>query len=85
MCNFDVVCVRVSIFGHEDQDGEDVVYINWLNMVRAGLLALEFYTSESSSWRQVAPRIYHEDQLILTRVYRVYLGCTIFNIHNKII
>ncbi|XP_030216618.1 dipeptidyl peptidase 3 isoform X3 [Gadus morhua] len=44
--------LALSIFGHEDQDAEDVVYINWLNMVRAGLLGLEFYTSESSSWRQ---------------------------------
>lgn len=42
-----------SIFGHEGQDADDVVYINWLSMVRAGLLGLEFYTSESKSWRQV--------------------------------
>uniref|UniRef100_A0A667YRT1 Dipeptidyl peptidase 3 n=1 Tax=Myripristis murdjan TaxID=586833 RepID=A0A667YRT1_9TELE len=42
----------LSIFGHEGQDAEDVVYINWLNMVRAGLLGLEFYTPESKSWRQ---------------------------------
>uniref|UniRef100_A0A3B4WVI5 Dipeptidyl peptidase 3 n=1 Tax=Seriola lalandi dorsalis TaxID=1841481 RepID=A0A3B4WVI5_SERLL len=42
----------LSIFGHEDQDAEDVVYINWLSMVRAGLLGLEFYTPESKSWRQ---------------------------------
>ncbi|XP_056449594.1 dipeptidyl peptidase 3-like [Gadus chalcogrammus] len=44
--------LAVSIFGHEGQDAEDVVYINWLYMVRAGLLGLEFYTPESSSWRQ---------------------------------
>uniref|UniRef100_A0A665U9H9 Dipeptidyl peptidase 3 n=1 Tax=Echeneis naucrates TaxID=173247 RepID=A0A665U9H9_ECHNA len=42
----------LSIFGHEGQDAEDVVYINWLSMVRAGLLGLEFYTPESKSWRQ---------------------------------
>uniref|UniRef100_A0A7N8WK68 Dipeptidyl peptidase 3 n=1 Tax=Mastacembelus armatus TaxID=205130 RepID=A0A7N8WK68_9TELE len=42
----------LSIFGHEDKDAEDVVYINWLSMVRAGLLGLEFYTPESKSWRQ---------------------------------
>uniref|UniRef100_A0A8C8GIY6 Dipeptidyl peptidase 3 n=1 Tax=Oncorhynchus tshawytscha TaxID=74940 RepID=A0A8C8GIY6_ONCTS len=41
-----------SIFGHEGEDAEEVVYVNWLNMVRAGLLGLEFYTSESKSWRQ---------------------------------
>lgn len=49
MC-FYVYC---SIFGHEAQDADDVVYINWLSMVRAGLLGLEFYTPESKSWRQV--------------------------------
>lgn len=47
------VCVRCSIFGNEGQDAEDVIYVNWLSMVRAGLLGLEFYTPESKSWRQV--------------------------------
>uniref|UniRef100_A0A8C1H3W3 Dipeptidyl peptidase 3 n=1 Tax=Cyprinus carpio carpio TaxID=630221 RepID=A0A8C1H3W3_CYPCA len=42
----------LSIFGHEGEDAEEVVYVNWLTMVRAGLLGLEFYTSESKSWRQ---------------------------------
>lgn len=42
----------LSIFGHESQDADDVVYINWLSMVRAGLLGLEFYTPESKRWRQ---------------------------------
>uniref|UniRef100_A0AAQ5ZH93 Dipeptidyl peptidase 3 n=1 Tax=Amphiprion ocellaris TaxID=80972 RepID=A0AAQ5ZH93_AMPOC len=42
----------LSIFGHDEQDAEDVVYVNWLSMVRAGLLGLEFYTPESKSWRQ---------------------------------
>uniref|UniRef100_A0A669CSZ3 Dipeptidyl peptidase 3 n=1 Tax=Oreochromis niloticus TaxID=8128 RepID=A0A669CSZ3_ORENI len=42
----------LSIFGHEGQDADDVVYINWLSMVRAGLLGLEFYTPDSKSWRQ---------------------------------
>ena len=41
------------IFGFEGADAEDVIYVNWLNMVRAGLLALEFYTPETSNWRQV--------------------------------
>lgn len=44
-----------SIFGHEGEDADEVVYINWLSMVRAGLLGLEFYTPESNSWRQVMP------------------------------
>ncbi|TRY54148.1 hypothetical protein DNTS_034831 [Danionella cerebrum] len=42
----------LSIFGHEGKEAEEVVYVNWLNMVRAGLLGLEFYTPESKSWRQ---------------------------------
>lgn len=43
----------LQIFGFEGTDAEDVVYVNWLNMVRAGLLALEFYTPETANWRQV--------------------------------
>lgn len=50
---FTSMCFCASIFGHEGQDADDVVYINWLSMVRAGLLGLEFYTPESKSWRQV--------------------------------
>ncbi|XP_076131405.1 dipeptidyl peptidase 3 isoform X1 [Alosa pseudoharengus] len=46
----------LSIFGHEGEDAEDVLYINWLNMVRAGLLGLEFYTPESKTWRQAHMR-----------------------------
>ncbi|MGH0146334.1 UNVERIFIED_CONTAM: hypothetical protein FKN15_008073, partial [Acipenser sinensis] len=42
----------LSIFGHEGTDADDLVYVNWLAMVRAGLLGLEFYTPESQSWRQ---------------------------------
>ncbi|KAJ8405848.1 hypothetical protein AAFF_G00312850 [Aldrovandia affinis] len=42
----------LSIFGHEGADADEVVYVNWLTMVRAGLLGLEFYTPESKSWRQ---------------------------------
>nr|KAI8740570.1 dipeptidyl peptidase 3-like [Biomphalaria glabrata] len=41
-----------SIFGHTGDEADDIIYINWLNMVRAGLLALEFYSPETSSWRQ---------------------------------
>ncbi|XP_038072847.1 dipeptidyl peptidase 3-like [Patiria miniata] len=42
----------LKIFGHEGSAAEDIFYINWLNMVRAGLLALEFYTPETRTWRQ---------------------------------
>ena len=44
--------VIASIFGHEGDAASDIVYINWLNMVRAGLLALEFYSPETQNWRQ---------------------------------
>ncbi|XP_012939404.1 dipeptidyl peptidase 3 [Aplysia californica] len=42
----------LEIFGHTGDDADDIIYINWLNMVRAGLLALEFYSPDTSSWRQ---------------------------------
>uniref|UniRef100_A0A1X7UP21 Uncharacterized protein n=1 Tax=Amphimedon queenslandica TaxID=400682 RepID=A0A1X7UP21_AMPQE len=28
------------------------MYVNWLSMLRAGLIALEFYTPETKKWRQ---------------------------------
>ncbi len=46
-----------SIFGFEGTEAENIFYINWLNMVRAGLLGLEYYTPETKKWRQV--RISH--------------------------
>lgn len=49
----DVVICPCRIFGHEGTDADSIVYINWLNMVRAGLLGLEFYTPENNKWRQV--------------------------------
>lgn len=43
----------LAIFGHPDaKEQEDIIYTNWLIMVRAGLLGLEFYTPESKTWRQ---------------------------------
>ncbi|KAL3874244.1 hypothetical protein ACJMK2_037287 [Sinanodonta woodiana] len=42
----------LRIFGFEDDTADDIIYINWLNMARAGLLALEFYSPESLKWRQ---------------------------------
>ncbi|KAH9518982.1 bifunctional diacylglycerol diphosphate phosphatase/phosphatidate phosphatase [Bulinus truncatus] len=42
----------LSIFGHIDEEADNIIYINWLNMVRAGLLALEFYSPETNSWKQ---------------------------------
>eukprot|EP01118_Nematostelium_gracile_P001629 TRINITY_DN1168_c0_g1_i3.p1 TRINITY_DN1168_c0_g1~~TRINITY_DN1168_c0_g1_i3.p1 ORF type:complete len:704 (+),score=218.99 TRINITY_DN1168_c0_g1_i3:82-2112(+) len=42
----------LKLFGHEGQIAEDVFYVNWLVMVRAGLRALEFYTPEGKKWGQ---------------------------------
>eukprot|EP00475_Leptophrys_vorax_P029599 TRINITY_DN4364_c0_g1_i1.p1 TRINITY_DN4364_c0_g1~~TRINITY_DN4364_c0_g1_i1.p1 ORF type:complete len:726 (+),score=242.40 TRINITY_DN4364_c0_g1_i1:110-2179(+) len=42
----------LKIFGHEGQEAEDILYVNWLNMARAGVLALEFYSPEQKKWRQ---------------------------------
>lgn len=47
----------LQVFGHTAQSQapggvDDVVYVNWLLMVRAGLVGLEFYTPETNSWRQ---------------------------------
>ncbi|CAD2222430.1 Peptidase family M49, putative [Angomonas deanei] len=47
----------LNLFGkHSEQEKEDTVYICWLNMVRAGLVGLEFYTPETSQWRQAHMR-----------------------------
>ncbi|XP_046567145.1 LOW QUALITY PROTEIN: dipeptidyl peptidase 3-like [Haliotis rubra] len=46
--SFDVL----KIFGHIGDSADDIIYINWLNMARAGLLALEFYSPETGAWRQ---------------------------------
>ncbi|TFJ82224.1 hypothetical protein NSK_006553 [Nannochloropsis salina CCMP1776] len=49
------LCVQtrvLSIFGHEGDKAQDILYVNWLNMARAGLLALEFYRPETGSWGQ---------------------------------
>ncbi|XP_056383503.1 dipeptidyl peptidase 3 [Hyla sarda] len=49
------LCVNeevLRIFGHESQEAQDILYVNWLNMVRAGLLGLEYYTPETGKWRQ---------------------------------
>ena len=43
-----------SIFGFSGEDADDVLYVNWLSMVRAGLVGLEYFTPESNKWRQVS-------------------------------
>lgn len=47
----------LAIFGHTDESTEegtadDIMYIGWLQMCRAGLLALEFYDPAAKKWGQ---------------------------------
>jgi dipeptidyl-peptidase-3 len=42
----------LSIFGYSGQEAEDIFYINWLIMVRAGIRALEYYTPATQKWGQ---------------------------------
>jgi dipeptidyl-peptidase-3 len=42
----------LSLFSYTGNDAEDILYVNWLNMVRAGVLGLEFYSPQTSKWRQ---------------------------------
>lgn len=42
----------LRIFGYDGSAAEDVLYVNWLNMVRAGLVGLEYFTPGSNKWRQ---------------------------------
>ncbi|KND04584.1 dipeptidyl-peptidase III [Spizellomyces punctatus DAOM BR117] len=43
----------LNIFGHgEEQEASDIIYVCYLQMARAGLLALEFYDPKSKKWGQ---------------------------------
>lgn len=42
----------LDIFGHGGDEGDDIAYINWLIMARAGLNALQFYDPETKNWGQ---------------------------------
>lgn len=43
----------LSIFGHKDQqEADDVLYVGYLQMARAGLLALEFWDPKTGKWGQ---------------------------------
>jgi dipeptidyl-peptidase-3 len=42
----------LSIFKHEHQEAEDVIYVGFLTMARAGLCALEFYEPKTKKWGQ---------------------------------
>jgi dipeptidyl-peptidase III len=43
----------LSMFHIQDpKEAENIFYVNWLQMLRAGLRALEFYTPELHQWGQ---------------------------------
>ncbi|CAO3581479.1 unnamed protein product [Absidia cylindrospora] len=42
----------LKIFGYEGQDAEDILYVMYLNMARAGLAALEYYDPVAKKWGQ---------------------------------
>ncbi|XP_065839251.1 dipeptidyl peptidase 3-like [Oscarella lobularis] len=42
----------LKIFGYEGQAADDIIYVNWLLMVRAGVVGLEFFSPETKIWRQ---------------------------------
>lgn len=42
----------LEIFGHKGQEADDVLYAAYLQMARAGLLALEFWDPASKKWGQ---------------------------------
>lgn len=43
----------LSIFGYDNEDeASDLIYVNWLNLLRNGIIGLEFYTPKTSQWRQ---------------------------------
>lgn len=42
----------LKVFGHEGAHADDIMYVNWLNMARAGVLALEFFSLDTGLWRQ---------------------------------
>lgn len=47
----------LSIFGRSDeQECKETIHVLWLNMVRGGLIGLEFYTPETKKWRQAHVR-----------------------------
>ncbi|WKX90543.1 hypothetical protein Q1695_009409 [Nippostrongylus brasiliensis] len=47
-CDADIL----EIFGYKGETADLVKYVNWLNEIRAGLLALEFYSAEAQKWGQ---------------------------------
>lgn len=49
------VCIFVRIFGHEGDVAQDIIYVNWLNLLLNGSTkALEFYNPQTQVWMQVS-------------------------------
>jgi len=49
-CVGNMLCIEpemLALFGHTGQKAEDIIYINWLIMARAGVNALEYYSPPS--------------------------------------
>jgi len=43
----------LEIFGHKNPaDATNVVYINWLSMIKSAVVSMELYTPEQKKWRQ---------------------------------
>ncbi|BEJ15267.1 hypothetical protein CspHIS471_0410340 [Cutaneotrichosporon sp. HIS471] len=52
----------LEIFGHTDtssENADDIMYIGWLQMARAGLIALEFYDPQAKKWGQAHMQARH--------------------------
>jgi hypothetical protein len=47
------IVLSYRIFGFEGDHASDIMYNNWLSQIRAGLLALEYYSVDSRKWGQV--------------------------------
>ncbi|XP_035228108.1 dipeptidyl peptidase 3-like isoform X2 [Stegodyphus dumicola] len=42
----------LRVFGHEGNEADDVLYVNWLDMCLKGLLSLQMYEPKTESWLQ---------------------------------
>ncbi|KAI1700577.1 peptidase family m49 domain-containing protein [Ditylenchus destructor] len=49
LCCFDDI---LEIFGHKGDDAKNVMYVNWMSEIRAGLVALEYFQPDSKTWGQ---------------------------------
>lgn len=61
----------LKVFGHDDKSVEeglatDILYVAWLQMARAGLLALEFYDPAAKKWGQA----HMQARYAITRVFQ---------------